>query len=131
VPAAPEVATLAPARVLGTRRGIGLPAGPCRLPPGVRVDVPVLGLAGVPLTGVSAVVLRVAVRKPDAPAELRVWTAGGAVPLLPSVVAGKGEKVSAVVTVPVGPDGLVSLRLGGGMGHLAVDVTGYSVAAAS
>ena len=34
------------------------------------------------------------------------------------------------VTVPVGPEGLVSLQLAGGMGHLAVDVTGYSVGAA-
>ena len=48
VPAAPEVAPLAPARLLGTRKGIGLPAGPCRVHPDVRLDLPVLGVGGVP-----------------------------------------------------------------------------------
>lgn len=131
VPAAPEVAPVAPVRVLGTRRGIGLPAGPCRVHPDVRVDVPVLGLGGVPATGVSAVTLQVGVVNPDALAELRVWTAGGVLPLLPMVTVEKGLTASALVTVPVGPDGLVSLQLRGGMGHLVVDATGYSVGAAT
>ena len=32
-------------------------------------------------------------------------------------------------TVPVGPEGVVSLQLAGGMGHVTVDVTGYALAA--
>lgn len=130
VPAAPEVTAVTPVRLLGTRGGVGLPAGPCRVHPDVRLDVPVLGVGGVPLTGVSAVVLRVAVRSPDALTELRVWTAGGAVPVTPALTLEQGQKVSVLVTVPVGPDGLVSLQLSGGMGHLVVDATGYSVGAA-
>jgi hypothetical protein len=127
-PAGPAV-PVPPVRLIGTRRGVGLPAGPCRVHPDVRMDVPVLGVGGVPLTGVSSVVLRVGVAKPDADTELRVWTAGTAMPAEPVAVTTKRTDASVEVTVPVGPDGLVSLQLAGGMGHLVVDVLGYSVAA--
>jgi hypothetical protein len=130
VPAAPAVVPVAPARLVGSRKGIGLAAGPCRVHPDVRLDVPVLGVGGVPATGVAAVTLRVYVIKPDLPAELRVWTAGTAVPLTPRSAGVPGQQTVTDVTVPVGPEGLVSLQLAGGMGHLAVDVTGYSVGAA-
>ena len=131
LPPASDVVPVEPVRVLGTRRGIGLPAGPCRAHPDVRLDIPVLGLGGVPATGVSSVTLRAAVAKPDAPAQLRVWTAGTALPFDPVVTAETGTDTWATVTVPVGPDGLVSLQLTGGMGHLVVDATGYTVGAAA
>ena len=134
VPAAPEVVPLGPVRVLDSRTGAGLPAGPCRVHPDVPVDVPVLGaLPPEVAPGVAAVTLRVALDRLDAPTELHVWTAGTAAPTTPQValgLAGKGAPVTTEVTVPVGPDGLVSLALGGGMGHVAVDVVGYSLAAA-
>jgi hypothetical protein len=85
----------------------------------------------MPATGVSSVQLRVAVSKPDAPTELRVWTPGTATPLAPAVVVDRKAEASATVTVPVGPDGRVSLQLTGGMGHLVVDATGYTVGAAA
>jgi len=129
LPAAAEVVALLPVRVLGTRRGVGLPTGPCKVHPDVHADLRVLGVDGVPLTGVAAVQLRVAVSKPDARTDLRVWTAGTALPLAPVLTVEKAAKASTTVTVPVGPDGLVSLQTTGGMGHLRVDVTGYSVGA--
>lgn len=128
-PAAPEVVPVEPVRVLGTRAGVGVAGGPCRVHPDVRLDIPVLGVGAVPATGVSAVTLRVTADRLDAPAELRVWTAGGEPSLTPVATADKGVPATVEVTVPVGADGLVSLALAGGMGHLAVDVTGYSVAA--
>ncbi|MGH8894723.1 MAG: hypothetical protein ACRDWY_15685 [Actinomycetes bacterium] len=126
LPQVSDVVPVEPVRVLGTRRGVGLPTGPCRAAPDVRLDVPVLGVGGVPPSGVSSVVLRVAVSKPDASAELRVWTAGTAVPLEPAVLVAAKTEGSATVTVPVGIDGLVSLQLAGGMGHLVVDAIGYT-----
>lgn len=129
LPAAPEVVQVPPVRVLGTRRGVGVVTGPCRSHPDVRTDLQVLGAAGLPPTGVSSVVLRVGVSRPDAPTQLRVWTAGTSAPLEPVLTTDTRVDAAAYVTVPVGPDGLVSLQLSGGMGHLVVDVTGYSVGA--
>ena len=142
LPAAPQVVAVPPARVLGTRNGIGVPTGPCRVHPDVRLDVQVLdapglpgstgsdGAAGLPLTNVASVALQVTVTKPDALTELRVWAAGTLAPMEPLLLVDKGLDATATVTVPVGPDGLVSLVLTGGMGHVALDVTGYSVGAA-
>ncbi len=124
--AAPEVVPVVATRVLSTRLGVGLPDGPCRVHPDVRLDVPVLGIGPVPADGVASVNLRVGLSRPDAAAELRVWTAGTAAPLVPLVVTDKGTSAVAELSVPVGPHGLVSLALTGGMGHLVVDVTGYS-----
>lgn len=130
----PQVSAVLPVpavRALATRRGTGLGSGPCRAAPEVRLDVRVTGIGGVPATGVSSVALRVKVVKPDAQTQLRVWTAGTAQPLEPTLVVERGTKGTATVTVPVGQDGLVSLQLTGGMGHLVLDATGYSVGAAT
>lgn len=128
LPAAPEVVPVTATRVLDTKAGTGLANGPCRAHPDVRLDVPVLG-GEVPLTGVASVTLTVTVSKVDAPTQLRVWVAGSVEPMDPQASADKGVAAVVTVTVPVGPDGLVSLELTGGMGHVAVDVTGYSVPA--
>jgi hypothetical protein len=91
--------------------------------PDVRLDLPVLGQGGVPATGVAAVVLRVTLIRPDAPATLRVWPAGEPMPVEPAVLDPTG--LIALVTVPVGAAGDVSLQLGGAMAHLTADVVGY------
>jgi hypothetical protein len=75
---------------------------------------------------VSAVTLAVALSKPDADAELRVWTAGTEEPLEPDLLVPRKADAWVTVTVPVGPEGLVSLAPSGGMGHLIVDVVGYT-----
>jgi hypothetical protein len=120
------VLPLTPARLLGTQLGNGTPAGPCRVHPDVRLDVPVLGRGGVPATGVAAVVLRVRLVRPDAAGTLRVWPTGAVMPLenVPLDVTGR----VAEVTVPVGTAGAVSLQLGGAMAHLRADVTGWVAA---
>ena len=131
LPQVSDVVPVEPVRVLGTRRGVGLATGACKAAPDVRIDVPVLGVGGMPAAGISSVQLRVAVSQPDALAELRVWTPGTAMPSAPAVVVERKTDASATVTVPVGPDGRVSLALTGGMGHLVVDATGYTVGAAA
>jgi hypothetical protein len=129
-PVAPVLGPVQPltaARLLGTKKGIGTPGGPCRVHPDVRLDLPVLGLGGVPSTGVAAVVLRVRLVHPDAAGTLRVWPAGAPMPVesLPLDATGR----AAEVTVPVGTAGSVSLQLSGAMAHLRADVTGWVAAA--
>lgn len=134
VPPAPVVPTpvlgpvlpLPSAQLLGTKKGIGTPSGPCRVHPDVRMDLPVLGRGGVPATGVAAVVLRVQLISPDAVGTVRLWPAGSAMPVesLPLDAAGR----TADVTVPVGTSGSVSLQLSGAMAHVRVDLTGWVAA---
>jgi hypothetical protein len=128
-PVTGPVVPLTPSRLLGTRTGIGTPAGPCRVHPDVRLDVPVLGRGGVPATGVAAVVLRVQLLSPDAVATLRAWPTDSLMPAgtVPLDTTGR----VAQVTVPVGTTGAVSLQLGGAMAHLRVDVLGYVAAGLS
>jgi hypothetical protein len=137
VPTVPEVPVtvdpasvlpLPPARVLGTQTGLGVPTGPCRVHPDVRLDLPLLGVGGVPASGVAAVLLRVTVVRPDAAPALRVWPAGAAVPVDPLALDVTGRVVD--VAVPLGTGGAVSLQLSGAMAHLRVDVLGYVPAAA-
>jgi hypothetical protein len=121
------VVPVAPVQLLGTRVGLGTPSGPCRLHPDVPLNLSVLGRGGVPETGVAAVVLRLRVVRPDAPAALRAWPTGLPMPVesLPLDAAGW----TADVTVPVGTAGSVSLQLSGAMAHLRADVTGWVAAA--
>ena len=126
VPVTGPVLPLAPARILGTKAGTGSVAGPCRVHPDVRFDLHVLGAGGVPETGVAAVVLRVQLVGPDAPATLQVWPAGSLPPLETVPLDATGRV--AVVTVPVGTAGSVSLQLGEAMAHLRADVLGYVAA---
>ena len=120
------VLPLPPAQLLGTKKGIGTPGGPCRVHPDVRMDLPVLGRGGVPATGVAAVVLRVQLISPDAAGTVRLWPAGAVMPVesLPLDAAGR----TADVTVPVGTAGSLSLQLSGAMAHVRVDVTGWVAA---
>src|SRR6478735_10837634 len=126
VPVTGPVVPLAPSRVLGTQLGTGTPVGPCRVHPDVRLDVAVGGsggIAGVPLEGVAAVVLRIRVVRPDSAFQLRVWPAGSTMPMDPAVMDAGGKVTE--VTVPLGVGGQVSLQLTGAMAHLRADVLGY------
>src|SRR5579885_2404333 len=62
---------LTPSRILDTRTGNGAPAA--ALGPGATLNLQVAGRGGVPTTGVSAVVLNVAVTGPTAPSYLTVF----------------------------------------------------------
>lgn len=117
-----------PARLLSTTKGSGTPTGPCRVRGGARLDLPVLGRGGVPATGVAAVVLRVAIGPGDSASRLRVWPTGAAPPPDPVAAARPGQ-AAALVTVPLGAGGRVSLAHSAGMSHLSADVVGYYRAA--
>jgi hypothetical protein len=121
------VTPLEPIKILGTRGGLGMPAGKCKVHPDVPLELPVLGRGGIPATGVAEVVLQVWLGRPDAPATLHAWQTGTAMPAEPVVLDATGRL--AEVRVPVGADGTVSLQLGGGMAHLKAYAVGWVAAA--
>jgi len=118
---------LQPKRLLHTRKGRGL-EGPCRL--GVsgttaRVDVPVLGRAGVPDSGVSAVVIGLSAGRTSAPTAVTVYPTGGNRPSTPSVIARPGDGRDAVTVVPLGVDGKISVANRTGGSDVRMEVLGY------
>ncbi|MDG4763267.1 choice-of-anchor D domain-containing protein [Solwaraspora sp. WMMD406] len=115
-----------PQRLLDTRSGLGAPRA------AAVVDEQVLGLtvggrAGVPASGVSAVVLNVTVTGPTAPGHLTLYPSGSAAPTSSNLNFVAGRTIANSVTVPVGPDGTVSILHRGGSTHIIADITGYYI----
>jgi hypothetical protein len=109
--------------LLDTRSGIGAAKG-------VRgaastTTVFALGVGGVPSTGVSAVLVRVAALKPTANTWLEVWPDGIARPVMTTLAAGKGEQISGLAVVKVGADGKISVFNNGGNTDIVVEAQGY------
>ena len=111
-----------------TGTGIG---APMLLGSGRRLDVKVLGRAGVPSTGVSAVAL--SVEAGCASSSTRVFVS-------PDSVSGVGARALSVernhtgrsfVMVPVGPNGGIRFQNGSGVVALRASVVGYVTSAGS
>ncbi|MDQ4107682.1 MAG: NHL repeat-containing protein, partial [Actinomycetota bacterium] len=94
---------LAPGRVLDTRNGTGGYSKP--VGPNATISLGVTGTAGVPVSGVSAVVLNVTVTEPSAGGFLNVFPSGTARPLASSVNFRPGQTVANLVVAKVGNDG--------------------------
>lgn len=92
---------------------------------GQRADITVLGRAGVPSTGVSAVVLNLTAVVPNHVTHLRAWPAGAPRPNASVLNTSPGRTQAAMVTVAVGGGGKVSLYNAAGTTHYIVDVLGY------
>ncbi|HET9654287.1 MAG TPA: hypothetical protein VFP72_02960, partial [Kineosporiaceae bacterium] len=120
--AATGAATFVPltlGRVYDSRTG----AGP--LAQGETRTIPVLGHAGVPSSGVSAVVLNVISDHATAPTWFAVWP-GGPRPDPSSVLnVNNGYTTAAMVQVGVAADGTVSVYNALGTSDVVVDVEGY------
>jgi hypothetical protein len=118
--------TVTPARVLDTRDGTGVPAaavGPV-LADGT-LDLNVLGVSGVPATGVSAVVLNLTVTTATKPSFLTVWPSGTTKPNVSSINFVAGTNRANLVTVPVGANGKISIWNPAGTVQVIADVMGY------
>lgn len=114
-----------PTRLIDTRRiGPGVPTR-CRIAPWGRLDVKVTGVAGVPATGVGAVVLNLTGVSPDYATWLAAYPAGAVWPGNSSASIDRQAIAAALVVVPVGSNGMVSLRNGGARTDALVDVVGY------
>jgi surface antigen len=113
---------LTPKRVLDSQSGLGFPAG--RVPAGSAPIVPVLGKAGVPSSGVSAVTVTVTAVSPTASGYLTAYPSGAAETPYATVKYPSGATVTNTIVVPIGPDGAIRVRTSAAA-YVKVDITGY------
>jgi uncharacterized protein YkwD len=110
---------LMPSRILDTRTG----AGP--LGPGATMELQVTGAGGVPSTGVSAVIMNVAVTGPTATSYLTVFPTGEARPPTANLNYRASQTVPNLVTAKLGAGGRVSLYNAAGSTQVIADVAGW------
>ena len=121
--------SLAPARLLDTRYGVGAPKA--AVVAGGTVHLQVAGKGGVPATGVSAVVLNVAVTAPAAAGFISVHANDIPRSSASNLNFIKAQTVPNLVIAPVSADGKVALYNGSlGTVQLIADVSGYYLAGA-
>ena len=115
---------VAGARVLDTRHGLGGTTGPVST--SSSFDLTVTGVAGVPTSGVAAIVGNLTVVDSTAPSGyVTVWPAGSTRPVVSNLNAkDAGQTVANQITVPVGTGGKISVFSTTG-GHLLLDITGW------
>jgi hypothetical protein len=109
-----------PTRLLDTRLTSAFGLGPAG-----RVDVPVLGQAGIPAVGVTSVVLNLTATCVSDDTSLAVWPTGGPQSNRPVTAVPAGATRSVLVTVRVGANGAVSIGNARGVTELTADVVGY------
>lgn len=120
-----EYTPLTPERILDTRSGLGAGGTPRRLGPGQTIDVPVTGVAGVPATGVDAVVMNVTAVDPTRAGFLTVYPSGTPLPTISNLNFGPGATVANLVTMQVGAGGNVSVHNPYGEIDVLFDVAGF------
>lgn len=98
---------------------------------GTPLNVNVAGLAGVPSTGATAVVLNVTVTNPTSSGYLTVYPAGQTAPLASSLNFSKGETVANSVEVGLGSGGQVAVVTNAASANVVLDVEGYFTAQAT
>jgi hypothetical protein len=110
-----------PTRIYDTR------SAPRLLPlgPGATGEFRVIGVGGVPATGVTAVALNVTASGGSEASSLTVWPAGATRPEIGDVAVPRGGSVSSLVTVNPGQAGRVRVMNDLGNAHCTVDVVGY------
>jgi hypothetical protein len=116
------VASLVPARLLDTRTTAPVPALGTH-------SLRVAGRGGVPVSGVSAVILNLTAVAPRSAGHVTAYPSGSARPTASNLNFAAGQVVANLVVVKVGGDGRVALHNGSaGAAHLLADVAGYVVA---
>lgn len=108
-----------PTRILDTRNGPG-PLGAAAV-----MEVQVAGRAGVPASGVSAVVTNVAVTGPTAMSFLTAFPAGEALPLASNLNFRPGQTVPNLVVAKQGAGGRMAIYNAAGTTHVIADVAGW------
>ncbi len=121
-PVGSNYSPLPPTRVLDTRDGTGAPGA--KVGEDGHIDVQVTGVAGVPASGVGAVVVNVTATDPTANTFVSVYPSGNRregsnINLRP------GQTTSNLVVAAVGADGKIALYNRFGATHLVADVTGW------
>ncbi len=119
-----DLVPLTPSRVLDTRSGVGVEAAG-RVGPGATVDLSVLGVGGVPESGVAGVVFNLTATRASARTFVNAWPAGEVEPTTSVLNVGAGEVFANLVVARVGVGGRVSLSNAFGEVHLLADVVGW------
>jgi len=115
--------SLAPTRILDTRRALGAPAGP--VAGGTTVHLQVTGTGGVP-AGAGSVALNVTVTGSTRTGYVTVAPGGTAASGTSTLNFAAGGTVANLALTSLSPDGAVDLTVAGGPTQLIVDVTGYA-----
>lgn len=124
VPATPSYfVPINPVRLLDTRSGVGGNVVP--LGSGIYTELDVTGVSGLPATGITAVVMNVAVADPTSSGFLSAWPSGEPRPLVASLNFVPGQTVPNLVTVKVGANGKVDIFNSAGQTSVIADVMGY------
>jgi len=113
-------------RILDTRTTLG--GHKAAVGANASVSVGVLGVAGVPATGVAAVLVHVTGVSPTLGTYLRAFTTGYPTPSTSSLNLPKGVTLSTTTIVPVGPAGKVTIYNEQGSVNVLVDVQGWIAA---
>ncbi len=113
-----NLTTVAPARILDTRAA-------AQIGPGASIDLTVVGVGGVPASGVSAVVVNLTATEPTEATYLTAWPAGTARPEASNLNVVAGQSRPNLVVASVGADGRVSIFNHAGRTHVVVDVFGW------
>jgi uncharacterized protein (DUF1501 family) len=114
---------VSPARLFDTRTGEGIRPG--KLAQSSPVDVQVAGLAGVPASGATAVVINLTVTEPEADGWARVTPAGQAAASTSNVNFSPSLTVPNLTICKLGAGGKITLDTAGHGTHLIGDVFGY------
>ncbi|WP_189223425.1 hypothetical protein [Saccharothrix coeruleofusca] len=115
LPAAPAV--------LDTRSGVGGVTG--ERGAASTTAFPVLGVGGVPTSGVGSVVVRITLMNPTESTFAELWPDGAARPTLTHISAVKGETISNFAVVQVGANGKLAVYNASGKVDIGVEVHGY------
>ncbi|NNN21455.1 MAG: hypothetical protein HKL80_05565 [Acidimicrobiales bacterium] len=132
-PPAEPFQSISPTRICDTRLGAPFPANPCNsngtqagtLNAGSTIDLQIAGVAGVPSTGATAVVLNVTVTDTTASSFLTVYPSQSTLPLASNLNWIAGQTIANSVTVALGPDGSINLTNAFGSTDVVVDIQGY------
>lgn len=96
------------------------------------VNLKVTGVAGVPISGVSAVAINITAISPTAAGYITAWSAAEARPAVSSLQFGAGTSRAVLALVPVSAAGEISLYNGSqGNVRLLADIQGYYLAGAA
>lgn len=117
---------LTPARVFDTRTGRGFAGRPTALAGGSTTRIKVAGVGGVPLGGVSAVVLTLTTVGSTGGGYATLYADGAAKPPTSNLNYARNQTVANLVMVPVSPQGDIDVYVyGPGATGLFADVAGY------
>ena len=114
-----------PKRILSTRDGIGAPSAKIGANASLVVDVTAVYGAGVPGSGVTAVVVNATVSEATDASYLTVYPSDAGLPLASNLNFAAGQTVANLITVKVDGDGNVLVFNAAGHVHIIFDIVGW------